>query len=392
MTDGQKLTSEKLFDEILSQVKEPKVSALWPWNPWAGDSDHFSFFHTLSSLEEVHIKPLFESIKLRDDYLFVDVEKESLSESEESLFHILNGTIGSEAIAFYKSYRYKDSIPYSGKWGIFYSVSGIKTVINDARNFYKGLEKSLPNEFSKMLSLRTILFLRQHEYFHYLSDIRSLLIEKILDKPLRSALGQTYDPLTCCEETLANKRAFEWAKDNEIEDYASYFISCQPGSYSKIDQSDENLKIQWISDLLEGRQNTTHLVSDANYYLPIPPEVDCIDQCPEHLVFSDATTWLARYNVYKNLVTEIIDSESVKKILRKDKPLGKLWEKTKTKIISNPAMNGLNLKEWHPPKTCPKTYSIRVNDNFRAHLQPRSVGNSIWETKRLGSHKELGHG
>lgn len=68
--------------------------------------------------------------------------------------------------------------------------------------------------------------------------------------------------------------------------------------------------------------------------------------------------------------------------------LRKQWTETKTKLLENRLLRGLNFKPW--PKDGPGRYSVRVDDNFRAHL--RHMGDGRWIAYVLGPHTKLGHG
>ena len=56
--------------------------------------------------------------------------------------------------------------------------------------------------------------------------------------------------------------------------------------------------------------------------------------------------------------------------------------------VENRLLHGLNFKPW--PKDGPDRYSIRIDDNFRAHL--KHLGAGKWIAYVLGPHKKLGHG
>jgi hypothetical protein len=49
---------------------------------------------------------------------------------------------------------------------------------------------------------------------------------------------------------------------------------------------------------------------------------------------------------------------------------------------------GADFKEWGKGSG---VFSLRLNDNYRAHIQRPNVGD-IWTALDLGTHKEMGHG
>jgi hypothetical protein len=88
-------------------------------------------------------------------------------------------------------------------------------------------------------------------------------------------------------------------------------------------------------------------------------------------------------------VLEVIDGPELAELLsKKYSQLRAKWEETKRKLLENRMLKGLNFKKWQ--KGGNDVYSVRVDDNFRAHL--RNLGNGRWLAYLIGTHKEMGHG
>ena len=66
----------------------------------------------------------------------------------------------------------------------------------------------------------------------------------------------------------------------------------------------------------------------------------------------------------------------------------KYWESTKQKLLNAPHRVSLDFKKW-PPK--PPYWSVRINEGFRAHLNPISIKDGVWEAVEYGSHEKMGH-
>jgi hypothetical protein len=66
----------------------------------------------------------------------------------------------------------------------------------------------------------------------------------------------------------------------------------------------------------------------------------------------------------------------------------KAWKKTK-RNLAEAITSGADFKQW--PKGGSGVYSVRLNDNYRAHIQRPGVGDT-WTALDLGTHKEMGHG
>jgi len=65
----------------------------------------------------------------------------------------------------------------------------------------------------------------------------------------------------------------------------------------------------------------------------------------------------------------------------------KAWKKTKRNLaVAIPP--GADFKQWDKGSG---VYSLRLNDNYRAHIQRPKVGDT-WMALDLGTHKEMGHG
>jgi hypothetical protein len=78
--------------------------------------------------------------------------------------------VGVEALAFYKSFRFKDRPPFSGKWGVFLFDAGIMAVATEFRNQLK----SLTQLEADGLAFQTLL---QHERYHFWIDVWALAQE-----------------------------------------------------------------------------------------------------------------------------------------------------------------------------------------------------------------------
>ena len=93
---------------------------------------------------------------------------------------------------------------------------------------------------------------------------------------------------------------------------------------------------------------------------------------------------------YFKCVAEIQESQSFKRAIAKlDSGIQKAWRQTKVTLAQTTAGKGLDFKQWKPDG--PDYYSVRVNDNFRAHLR-YDRGSSVWFAVRIGNHKDMGHG
>jgi hypothetical protein len=84
-----------------------------------------------------------------------------------------------------------------------------------------------------------------------------------------------------------------------------------------------------------------------------------------------------------------VESERFLKRLRDmTDSIQRAWERTKLKLALA-ITRGADFKPW--PDGGSGVYSVRLNDNYRAHIQRPNVGDT-WTALDLGTHKEMGHG
>jgi hypothetical protein len=89
-------------------------------------------------------------------------------------------------------------------------------------------------------------------------------------------------------------------------------------------------------------------------------------------------------------VTVISETDSFRnKLATKYSNCREQWENTKIKLKNYPALRGLDFKKWTKDPEC---WSVRVNDNFRAHLSRLPDRAGGWLAEEFGPHKAMGHG
>lgn len=294
---------------------------------------------------------------------------------------------GMEVLAFYKSFRFVSKPPFSGYWGIFYLDAGIHRVSE-----LMGEYELDADECYRM----AVEFLRRHERVHFKFDVYALGAESILSQhryePLKHAFRNR--KVFQVEEALANNEAWKWAKGQgaPVQKFAEDFMSIQPGSYARFSEDREDLSAELAANLIDlnfapnARRNdqvlwVANLPSAMNHWQ---------SYCKEYRVSIKQVLsgWI---NPAWKLprVTAIHDSDEVRKSLEvRYATLRSKWEETKGKLLKEPGLSGLRFKRWD--KTT-GTWSVRVDDNFRAHLKPIKTSDGLWETTGFGPHKAMGH-
>jgi len=377
--------AERLFDLVLGNLKD--VDDL----NWPDDQTR----------DALDVDPIDEPMDSSDDGIFT-FDEEQISENvmermagrrvfgelDSDEAEAIEGGVrsrGFEVLAFYKSRRIVSHRPFPGRWGIFYLKQGLDYVGSQIIQSYPGYGDP------KNLAVN---FLRAHERFHYRADLQTLMFEATVGKhlylPLRNALRGRRSHFV--EEALANRQVWDWAKRGAIglEEFAIDFMSLQPNAYSRFLEPRLDLAAEWAGTVVDLKPPGTSFRQDLAHWVEATPTgLLRASLCPEYVIYPrKLSTWISPALVLPP-VHVVQDGDDVVKLLQgRLAHLQAKWKQTKTKMLENRLLHGLNFKPW--PKDGPERYSVRVDDNFRAHLQ--HLGGGKWLAYMLGPHKKLGHG
>lgn len=291
---------------------------------------------------------------------------------------------GFEVLAFYKSHRDISKAPYPGKWGVFYIEHGVTRVQELIELTYPGYGPSKAMAYE---------FLRQHERFHLKFDIYALSVEAALGRHLYEPLKQAFSRYRIyqVEEALANRNTWEWTKQPRVglEEFAYDFMKLQPGAYSRFDEDKSALASELAANLLDLKIGVGARRNDqAPWVAHVPDTLLRRSLCPEYVVRpANLYTWISPA-VRLPVVKEVRDCQQVIDLLTtKYQNIRERWEATKQKLSADSGLPSLNFKSWDKAAGY---WSVRINDNFRAHL--KQLSNGIWQTEEIGPHKAMGHG
>ena len=165
-----------------------------------------------------------EIIEPFNESQIIDVEVEDDS-YESAIGRILEE--GIEAIAFYKSYRYKNLKPAKGYWGIFY-----------IKPRFMALQKEICLDLSVTSTeayLKLHEFLYGHEIYHYKVDAICLQHESFMNNFLYRPYRHYVNNLPISdwwEEAVANHYAFT-DNDGKFSQFFRQLILNSPGAYAK---------------------------------------------------------------------------------------------------------------------------------------------------------------
>jgi len=294
--------------------------------------------------------------------------------------------IGMEALAFYKSFRFVGLPPFPGHWGIFYLAPGIKRV----QELIKLYDPHHPDPRGMAIE-----FLCRHERLHFKFDVYALGLESALSKHLYEPLKRAFRPYAIyqVEEGLANHEAWRWARRQgpAIMTFAEDFMSLQPGGYSRFQEERKVLTSELAANLIDlnlafGARRADQALWVAN----VPVAMSRWQSyCPEYGVSGAVLTRWINPAWKLPIVKAIRDGKAVsKEILGRHADKRDKWENTKARLIKEPGTPGLKFERWKDTDE----WSVRVDDNFRAHLVPVDRLNGVWEAHKFGSHKAMGHG
>jgi hypothetical protein len=306
---------------------------------------------------------------------------------------------GMDALAWYVSFHHPGL-----QWGIYIPISGLAYMMQNAFG-----NLLVPVETKAHLAFHAAL---NHELFHFATDYAIAQAELDHHEPwyIPGRMGFLFGNPSYCieEEQMANAymlSAFRSMKPalrvKGKQAALRAFVGKQPVGYcdalsvrsSDWDRLLVDLARRYGSYTAKSSSHPSlwnpRLGYDWPTRFPIRPRIDW-RYCPIHLVDDSARFglppgWLSFFS----RLSAIEETDDFRRKLEKlTTPLQRAWERTKQKLaIAITA--GADFKKWDKGGT--DLFSVRVNDNFRAHLQRRrdTVG---WLAVAIGNHKEMGHG
>jgi hypothetical protein len=314
----------------------------------------------------------------------------ALAEAAGDAIHQSTMVRGVDALGWYSSFHVRGT-----QWGTYVSLAGIayfaKRVLADL---------FADDETKFRLAFHSIL---QHELFHFATDYAIAQFELLQNqscwKESKNYWRQRPPEYLEVEEKLANAwmlREFRTAlpgfRVKGKQAALRAFVKKQPSGYN------EALEIKTEGDWERGfRELTLSYLHDGIWWgddaavdwatlYPTEPNIDW-RRCAIHLVDDSQ-----RYGIPSGWLTHFesisIDSESerFKKMLKKmDPSVRDAWFNVKARLAEQ-IRSCMDLKRWNGVRNA---WSIRINDNIRAHLH---YDGNKWTAIEIGSHKAMGHG
>jgi hypothetical protein len=374
-------------------AQEAMVSAQIMW-PGLGETNYVYASDPFDSEDESELfDPVFE--------IAADVEPSLQQLGGEAGYSIQQSVLvrGMDALGWYVSFHYT-----AVQWGIYIPVSGLVHLALSAF-------RSLPIPFDTKVGLAYHAIVH-HELFHFATDYAiaqaELATQEAWYLPGKRAFKSGVPPYCVDEEELANAymlSAFRTAKPalrvRGKQDALRQYIKLQPEGYRdalQVRPRDVPGKLKTLAHRY-GRHAPRSAGNDLLWadalgfdwpqQFPIRPRIDS-RYCPVHLIHDGQRLGLPAGGLaYFSRLSLITESGRFQSQLRQlSKPIQKAWERTKLKL-GTAVTNGADFKKWEPGGE--NVFSVRVNDNFRAHLL-RHQDQDAWEAIAIGPHKKMGHG
>ena len=196
---------------------------------------------------------------------------------------------GMEAIAFYKSLRFKHRPLFAGHWGIFILETGIQTIANLILAHY-------PRKYNcDEARTKAFWMLYYHERYHFRFDAWAISQESFQLSPLyeryyHEVYQVNYPNTLLVEETLANLSALSSVQRHGIQAFTRQFMRAQPGAYGNIKDVDVNqLRAQLAAQLMYGAEQITNsskseLIAYSHYVASSFNTAQLVCQCPVYIV------------------------------------------------------------------------------------------------------------
>lgn len=299
-----------------------------------------------------------------------------------------SGGQGIDALAWYVSFHHE-----LGKWGIFIPTSSL---IYLEHSLFKSIKIS-PIE-KRRIGFRLLV---EHELFHFGADYMCAHWELLLSAPCWTAKTErllekrTYLEL---EEALANAymlRVLEPTWSIGIWKAVRQFVGRQPRGYREaVSYIADSAYQNGLAELtktcigLHAVERNVSMTSGCFDYAAFFPGNPLIPKgnCPIHIIHDVSRIRIPDISVrFFQCIPNILETKDfLKDFKTMPEHIKKRWQRKKEQLKSSIPR--------HPEfENFKNVFSLRLGDNFRAHLRP-VPGESHWEVLGIGTHTKMGHG
>ncbi len=308
---------------------------------------------------------------------------------------------GVEALAWYRSFHADQR-----EWGIYIPLSSLSLMDELYLSNLRGIGRD------RRLSLAWSALLL-HEQMHFAVDYACAWFELMMRAPIRReftarlngrhplkefAPGKAYLEI---EETAANAhmlRHLVRRESSQVMRTLEDFVKSQPSGYregfratndkSFAEVTAETLRSYFAIWAIEHHLDFGNPKTDWLRLLPLDAESA---ECPVYVINDLDEIGVAADSLrLLHCISEIEENADFKKQLgRQSDKVQSDWSRKKDEIkVGLPSPPRFEkLKKWKP-----STWSLRLRDGHRVHLQPPNSGKTAWRAVAIGKHKEMGHG
>jgi hypothetical protein len=301
---------------------------------------------------------------------------------------------GVDALAWYVTFHVRGA-----QWGVYIPISGLLYMIAN-------VFRPLPADSAAKMKI-AFRALHQHELFHFAVDYMSAQWEAITGQACHRPARALRDPVAgyiLREEELANahmirslRGGLAALKVRGRTEALRQFTRLQPVGYRDAERStrrvafdagSEALAYDYVSKISGIELGYLGGVDLLRMY-PVSPAIDW-RYCPIHIIHDEQRLNIPLVELgLLSKIEVIFETERFRKqLLALSKAIQQAWSKAKAKLADTTARPGLDFKFWKR-QGAETVYSIRLNNNYRAHLAYDGVR---WTAIGVGPHTAMGHG
>lgn len=309
---------------------------------------------------------------------------------------------GIEALAWYVSFHNNQR-----DWGIYIPLSSLPLM----DDLYL---RRLRIDRDRRLSLAWSILLH-HEQVHFAVDYACAQFELLLRAPIRREFSSRFhskpplvglpdpEPYLMIEEKCANAhmlRQIARVETKTTKTVVESFVRTQPAGYREGLEATSDK--DFAASLVETLRNyfaawavRHHLdlgSPELNLERLVPiDDKSVLSECPIHVIDDLSQIGVASGSLRLiQRIAEIVEVPNFKKqLLKQSKEIQDNWHEKKDLVRAQipPPPRFEKLKGWTPP-----TWSLRLRDGHRVHLEPPEPGEVAWRAVDIGTHTEMGHG
>lgn len=299
--------------------------------------------------------------------------------------------LGVDALGYYLSFHQR-----TYQWGIYMPLVAVAQLAIQ--------ELSGTNATARQKLELAWQFILSHERFHYAADCGVSQMEIIFQRPIWWPVRESMERERHrdLEEKLATAHSLRFVRNLPIHlrvpgAFRAFkeFTKRLPKGYNtghEIAQSRFKFEdamldhAQLCVEIGIGRQ---FIQAEMHHLYPAFRDYD-MARCPMHVVIPDAVIPGRPDMFFIKRIEDLEETVGFKKELQRlPRVLVNKWTKTKQLLSQSVQVPGLDFKNW--PKRGRSWFSVRVDQNFRAHLR-FDDRNQNWIAEEIGNHAAMGHG